>query len=639
MFQLEEVFSKRNQLKALSHFDSKPNHLGKDGLLLSDLREYWGLNGSSVVDRVSKGRYTPSLVYQTDMLKKTGGRRKISSYGNLDRFLLRLLSQKLERYIGEIFSPNSMAYQVNKGVMPAIYLARDFMNQGFQYLVEIDLHHYFDTIDLDLLMQQLGKLLTDQRLLAFINLYLRGLVSYQGQVVENHRGIIQGCSISPVLSNLYLNDLDHALDERGLAWFRYADNIYIFCRDKRVAIQLYEELTERLVSEFRLEINRSKSGVFKAIDRRILGYDFFLRDGAIECLKHRTTSLTKYSRWHDSQLCYANKQYYIVEIGILNQKDYSLLFENEDYKHCLPVQSVEQINVYSNVVIAPQALSLLTRYRIPLILHNHVGDIESYFIPESMRSLAPTVLKQCELYLDEGKRLAVAKRFELAHLHNLRANCRYYLKRHKGNEVLLGLEEQLTTLMNEVKAGKSVNELMLIEARAKQNYYQLFNVVINQEGFAFEKRTKRPPRDALNALISFCNTVLYSQVLRMIWKSRLDPKISVLHASTNRPYSLHLDFADYMKPVIVDRVILSLINRHQIDAVEHFETQENGAVWLNQEGKRLVLQKLEEKLTTRLVINNTTYTYLQLIGRDVGLFKKYVMLDPAVKTFRPYKYY
>ncbi|MBZ2085074.1 CRISPR-associated endonuclease Cas1 [Streptococcus oralis] len=167
----------------------------------------------------------------------------------------------------------------------------------------------------------------------------------------------------------------------------------------------------------------------------------------------------------------------------------------------------------------------------------------------------------------------------------------------------------------------------------------MFNEILNQSGFSFVKRTKRPPRDPLNALISFCNTILYSRVLRLIWQARLDPKIGVLHASNNRPYSLHLDFADYMKPVIVDRVMLSLINKHQINATDHFEEREDGSVYLNREGKYIVLRSFEEKLQTRLVIGGSTYTYAQLIQHDIRQFKRILQQDGDLKRFKPYKYY
>lgn len=639
MFGFEELFSKRNVRDAFRHMESKPNRLGSDGILLSDLPEFWRLNHQAIQQQVLTGRYRPSVVMQTEMVKKTGGRRLISSFSSLDCFLLRLLAQKLQRYLHPLFLERSYAYQENKGVLPAVEQARDWMNAGLSYLVEIDLQHYFDEINLERLSGQLATLIEDQAVLQLIQAYLYCRVSYQYQEKTKTVGLIQGSAMSPVLSNFYLHELDSYLEERGLSWMRFADNIYIFCKRRVEAQALFDEVTGKLSLDYGLPINQKKSGVFKALNRRILGYDFSLREGLVECRKHQYTSVTAYQRWHPSKLRQVNRQYYIVEDGILNKKDFSLLFENEEHKHHLPIEAIEQINVYSDIVITSSCLALLAQKGLPLVLHNHLGDIQSYFIPERMKSSAAVVLAQCQLYQSAEKRLAVAKKFDLAHLHNLRANCRYYLKKAGQKGTLRQIEAELTEAMSAIKLAKSVDELMLIEARGKQAYYRLFNQVLNQPAFAFVKRTKRPPRDALNALISFGNTVLYSQVLRMVWLARLDPRIAVLHASRNRPYSLQLDFADYMKPVIVDRVILSLVNKHQLDAQEHFDYREDGSVYLNADGKRIFLHALEEKFQTRLVIKHTSYTYLQLIRRDIQAFKKLVLGQEALSAFRPYKYY
>lgn len=638
MFDVKELFSKKNQKKAIAFFERK-THFGA-GQQFEEFKNFWQLNQESIIEQIEQGSYQPELVSQRDYLKKSGGKRRISTFASQDRFILRLLSQKLTAYFDRQFQPNSCAYQEGKGVTMTVSKARDFILSGLTSLVEIDLHQYFDTIPLDRLLAKLEQYQFSQEVLQLIKSYLYCQVSYQGEFRQQDLGLIQGSAISPVLSNLYLHDFDTYLENKGLNWLRFADNIYLFCQSQEEGQLIFQELTSILEREYGLTINRKKSGVYKAINRRMLGYDFLMVKGQLICQKHQYQQMTCYRQWQTSGLRMANHQYYIIESGILTRRDYALLFENEEQKQDLPLAGLEQLNVYSDLVISPQVLSLLSQHRIPLVIHDSYGSIQSYLIPETMASSAPIVLAQAELYLNEARRLEVARAFELAHFHNLRANCRYYLKKLKGNSVLLDLEEFISQAMVAVRQKKSVDDLLLLEARVRQQYYQLFNQVVNQEGFAFVRRSKRPPQDPLNALLSFCNTVLYGQVLRMIWKARLDPKLPVLHAANQRPYSLQLDFADYMKPVLVDRVILSLINKHQISAALHFDLNEDsGAVLLNQEGKRIVIRALEEKFSTRLVVNETSYTYRDLISRDVVAFKKYLQKDPMVKRFKPYKYY
>ncbi|TWS95562.1 CRISPR-associated endonuclease Cas1 [Streptococcus sp. sy018] len=640
MFSFEELMSKRNQRLAFEHLSQLPNSLGTDGIWLNEIADFWSINHEKLIKELAEGIYIPSLIKQREIVKKSGGKRVISYYGSLDRFLLRLLSQKLNRYLEPLFLDNSFAFREGKGVVAAVKQATDYFNTGKSYLLEVDLHHYFDEINLEKLIQYLETYLDDQQVLQLLKLFIYCQVSdNNNKLTKITKGVIQGSAISPVLSNLYLHRLDLLLEDNGYDWIRYADNIYLFFESREEGEEAFGKIQQFLNDELDLKINQKKSGLFKANDKRMLGYEFSLVDGIYVCKKHEYVRLSYYESWHRSKLKLAQQQYYIVDDGILNKKDFSLLFENEKHKHHLPIANVEQINIYSNVIIPPEAMRLLYERRIPLIIHDKYGHIQSYILPETMKSAAKIILAQCQLYLDEKQRLTVAKAFETAHFHNLRSNCRYYLKKKPNDADLLAIEKELSQYLAEIKTIDSIDKLMLLEARARQRYYQFFNQVINQEGFSFTKRSKRPPKDPLNALISFCNTVLYGQVMRALWKVGLDPKIAVLHASTNRPYSLQLDFADYMKPVIVDRVILSLINRHIINAEEHFMVIPDGGIYLNPEGKRLVLKAFEEKLGTKQVIKNSSITYWQLICRDTRQFKQYLLGEISLKDFKPYKYY
>lgn len=223
---------------------------------------------------------------------------------------------------------------------------------------------------------------------------------------------------------------------------------------------------------------------------------------------------------------------------------------------------------------------------------------------------------------------------EISGIHNMRANLKYYDK--KG----CGMEEQITFLSQEIVAvneSNSVDEMMLIEARARQTYYMAFNEILkNSPEFKFVKRTKRPPMDEINAMISFGNTLLYNQFLQMITKTALDPRIGMVHATNRRNYSLNLDFADIFKPIVSDRVIFALINFKQIKTEKHFQKNEDGSVYMNKQGKRIFLEKFEEKLNSKIVIKNKSQTYKQLMIEEVRNFQKFI-LDG--EKYNPYKYY
>lgn len=426
-----------------------------------------------------------------------------------------------------------------------------------------------------------------------IKSYLHVTVLENNRTYKKERGIVQGSGISPVLSNLYLHELDLWLEENGYHWLRYADNIYVYTKSREEGNQIFSDIIYKISQGFDLEINQGKSGVYDAIARRVLGYEFYLSEGKVDCRRYQYKPVEYYRHWSQTALSKVNNQYYILEDGILNKQDYALVFENEDKKYHIPVGVVEYLNIYSDVMITPAVFNILSNRGIKVSFYNKYDKAVGYFVPEKMAKPANFVLAQAKLYLDQAKRLEVAKKFEHTGIYQMRAILKYYQQRMKDNVELTQAIDYLTGCLKEVNEVIKVDDLMLIEARARQKYYMCFNQIIDEAGFAFTIRTKRPPKDAINAMISFGNTILYNRILSLIWRTGLDPRFGIVHASNRRSYSLNLDFADYFKPIIVDRVIFSLINHHQIKLKEHFEGVDQGGVYFNHVGKRMFIKAFE----------------------------------------------
>ncbi len=176
---------------------------------------------------------------------------------------------------------------------------------------------------------------------------------------------------------------------------------------------------------------------------------------------------------------------------------------------------------------------------------------------------------------------------------------------------------------------------MLVEARARELYYQMFNEITEDEAFRFTTRTKRPPKDVLNAMISFGNVYMYNRVATEINKTSLDIKVGFVHSTNTRNQSLNLDIADIFKPLIVDRAIFSLINLRMINVEEHFEKQENGGIYLNEAGKRLFINTLDEKIYEKQTVDNFPLSYETRIRKEVQKIYRFVMYD---EKYKPYKY-
>ena len=239
-----------------------------------------------------------------------------------------------------------------------------------------------------------------------------------------------------------------------------------------------------------------------------------------------------------------------------------------------------------------------------------------------------------KIVIDDEKRKIRAKKFEIASLNNMRSNLKYYERHHSSENLKNGISSfsEYITALNEAT---NVTTLLTIEARARQLYYSLFHEIICDPAFEFTKRTRRPPKDPLSALISFGNVFLYNRVATEIQKTSLDIRIRFVHAANRRNQSLNLDIAYLFKPLIVDRVIFTIINRHMIHTSEHFEETEDGGIYLNKEGKQIFINELENKVYQKQTEENQLRTYDTRIREEIHKIFRFVCYD---EKYRPFKY-
>ena len=244
------------------------------------------------------------------------------------------------------------------------------------------------------------------------------------------------------------------------------------------------------------------------------------------------------------------------------------------------------------------------------------------------------MLKQASVYNEAKKRHEICIKIETPSLHNQRENLRYFCK-HNKKESLKKAIEYMSDSINEMKKSVSINQLLTIEARAKQKYLQSFDDMIENEEFIFEKRTRRPPMNEVNALISFGNTFLYRRIANEIYKTALDIRIGLVHSANSRSESLNLDIAEIFKPIIVDRAIFTVIHNSQINKKLHFEVEDNGGVYLNNNGKRIFIKELEKKLGAKLSIDGQKISYEHIIKNEIYKIVKFIQED---EKYRPFKY-
>lgn len=614
---------------------TKGDSCGVDGIHVSQFREYWEMNYATILKQVWKGTYTPGEILEIEILKKNGKKRYISKYNCTDRVLQDVIKRELEVLADKDFSEYSYAYRINKGTQEAAKQAASFIEKNCLWVAELDIKDFFNNINLRRLLRILKEKGISSELEALIRKYLYVKVQNDYNERVRSKGLVQGSPISPVLSNIYLNDLDHMLEEK-YHFCRFSDNINIYCENKEEAVKIAKDVEVYLNDKLDLELNKSKSGIFFSLNRSFLGFEFYKAEYSQKILIRQKQRENKnyYRSWHSSAIQRIDKNYHIINEGILTRKDYTVLFENEENKMYLPVETCGMINIYSNVSFSSQFFDFASQRKLKISIYNRYGEYQGSFVTVNHFLSTKTMLKQASIYLDESKRVEIARKIEIASLHNQRENLRYFQK-HLKLESLKIIIDEMSQCIKQMNQCKTVSEMLLIEARGKQKYLQTFDTIIGNQEFRFEKRTRRPPKNEVNAMISFGNTFLYRRIATEIYKSSLDIRLGFAHAANNRSESLNLDIAEIFKPIIVDRAIFTLIHRKQILREMHFSKEENEGVYLNKSGKKVFIREMENKLYHKIKIDNRPMTYDAIICNEVRKIFRYVMYN---EKYVPFKY-
>jgi len=302
------------------------------------------------------------------------------------------------------------------------------------------------------------------------------------------------------------------------------------------------------------------------------------------------------------------KDYFVFSPGRVKRSNNTFYFiDNEEKKKSLPIHQIDNIYVFGTLDMNTEFLHMLNQHEVVLHIFNYYGYYSGSFYPRRQKVSGFSVVHQAQHYLDKEKRVFLAKQFiKSATFHMLR-NLRHY----RSKDYVTDIIETIQGLQTSLDSASSVEKVMGIEGMIRQKYYIAFNSFLSSE-FAFDERSKQPPRDPLNALISFGNSLCYTKVLSEIYKTHLDPTISFLHEPSTKRFSLSLDIAEIFKPLIVDPVIFTLINKRQLNVEKDFEYLQD-MVLLNEQGRKKFIKEWSEKLKTtvkhRRLNRNVSYQY------------------------------
>jgi CRISPR-associated protein Cas1 len=324
------------------------------------------------------------------------------------------------------------------------------------------------------------------------------------------------------------------------------------------------------------------------------------------------------------------KNIYIFNDGQIRRKDNTVYFETEEGKKFLPIEDINDIFVFGELELNKRFLELASQKEITIHFFNYYGYyIGSYYPREHLNSGYMT-LKQSEHYLDIEKRLAIARAFVRGSGKNIQNVLRYYINRGKDLE---DISTQIENLIGKTDNCCDSSELMGIEGNMRDYYYKGFDTIIDNEDFVFNNRSRKPPRNELNALISFGNSLLYTLILSEIYKTHLDPRIGYLHTTNFRRFTLNLDIAEIFKPIIIDRLIFTLIGKKMITKND-FE-RDMGGILLKERGKKVFIQEFDNRLKTTIRHRKLgrEVSYRRLIRLELYKLEKHLIGEEEYKPY------
>lgn len=276
---LEKIVSRNNLNEAFKRVKANKGSHGIDGMGVDELLQYLKENGDRLKQSILEGKYRPNPVRRVEIPKEDGKKRNLGIPTVVDRVIQQAIAQVLTPIYEKQFSENSFGFRPKRSAHDAIRRSRENIAGGYKYVADMDLEKYFDTVNQSKLIEVLSRTIKDGRVISLIHKYLRAGVVVKHKFEDTEIGVPQGGNLSPILSNIMLNELDKELESRGHRFVRYADDLLIFCRSRKSAERTLTNILPYIEKKLFLKVNREKTIVDEATRIKFLGFSFYQRKG------------------------------------------------------------------------------------------------------------------------------------------------------------------------------------------------------------------------------------------------------------------------------------------------------------------------------------------------------------------------
>ena len=283
---LEEILSASNLNRAYKQVKKNKGAHGVDGMEVEYLLQYLKDNGDELRKSILDGKYRPNPVRRVEIPKDNGKMRQLGIPTVVDRLVQQAVAQILSPIFEPQFAETSYGFRPKRSAHDALRKCKEYANQGYTYVVDMDLERFFDTVNQTKMVEILSRTIKDGRVISLIHKYLTAGVMNRGKYEETRLGLVQGGNISPLCSNIMLNELDHELERRGVRFVRYADDVILFAKTKRSAQRIMEHILPYIENYLQLKVNRTKTEVAYIGEIKFLGYGFYPSNDGIKFRVH-----------------------------------------------------------------------------------------------------------------------------------------------------------------------------------------------------------------------------------------------------------------------------------------------------------------------------------------------------------------
>lgn len=283
---LEKILARENMTLAMKRVIKNDGSHGVDGMRCDELRTNAAKHWNKIKIKLLEGTYKPSPVRRTEIPKPDGSKRLLGIPTVIDRMIQQAMAQELNKIYEPTFSESSYGFRPGRSQHMAMKQAKDHINEGHKWVIDMDLEKFFDTVQHDVLMNKLSKKIGDKRVLKLIRKYLESGIMINGLTRANEEGMPQGGPLSPLLSNIMLDELDKELEKRGHKFCRFADDCNVYVKTQKAGERVLESMKKLIEGKLKLKVNTKKSAVDLVTRRKFLGFSFYFAKGGVEIRIH-----------------------------------------------------------------------------------------------------------------------------------------------------------------------------------------------------------------------------------------------------------------------------------------------------------------------------------------------------------------